>query len=778
MITSEVAVKLLKSYLICTSPRSGSWLLADGLESTGIAGRPKEYFEPEREVEWFNHLGIEDSSEYLPQIIQAGSTPNGVFGAKVFRHQFKNLASHVRRRLSVAQRTSPTLFAPVLPDLQHIWLIRKNRVAQAVSWYRAIMTDQWFVVEGEPDSLVPTVPFDFTQIDRRVRWLTRYETLWQRYFLQHGITPLVIEYEEIMQNYHATIKKVLDYLEIPIPVRLGIPKPRFKKQADATSTEWIELYHRLSRTEVKPAKNSPLADSGRNDKHPLESCNVNGPPTNGTLRRYEPVVEKSPPQNGSMVLKCFALRTNPPSLAPARADRAWMDAFPSRHAYRCLPLSIANSYGWEVLSPTTFSIYWNGGMQTTDIHFESHDHYPDLDHLAMSNFSRGVVTFHTGYLFRTEPGWNLLASGPFNQPKDGISPMTGVVETDWLPYPFTMNWQLTRPGIVRFEKDEPFCVVFPVLQQALQNVHLEILPLESDPVLASQHQAWRQKRDEFMAKFRAGDPSTLKEAWQKYYFKGELPTGQQPITDHVQKLRLPAPVDQRPKPKLPLTTRVVVTAASIPVQDVQQPAELVARASPGQQKMDILYLANFLSAEACDELMAAFERCQDQLIAAPGRTDRFFDHRFLWITSLPDDTERKAKKIMQTTRFRCIEEIRQFYHESEPLYSDTMQLVKWTEGMNMPVHADNSNPDGRPHPTPFRKYASVVFLNDNYGGGELFLPRLEITIKPRKGLLVAFRGDRSHEHGVHAITHGTRYTMPGWYADDVRHRDPSSLQAY
>jgi hypothetical protein len=41
-----------------------------------------------------------------------------------------------------------------------------------------------------------------------------------------------------------------------------------------------------------------------------------------------------------------------------------------------------------------------------------------------------------------------------NSPKDGIAPLTGVIETDWLPYPFTMNWQMTRPGSVRFDKDE------------------------------------------------------------------------------------------------------------------------------------------------------------------------------------------------------------------------------------------------------------------------------------------------------------------------------------
>ena len=98
--------------------------------------------------------------------------------------------------------------------------------------------------------------------------------------------------------------------------------------------------------------------------------------------------------------------------------------------------------------------------------------------------------------------------------------------------------------------------------------------------------------------------------------------------------------------------------------------------------------------------------------------------------------------------------------------------------MGMPAHADNSNPNGSAHPTPFRKYASIVYLNDDYEGGNLFLPPLQIEIKPKKGLMVGIRGDRTHEHGVRNVTRGTRFTMPAWYTNDVSHRDPHSAEVY
>lgn len=246
-----------------------------------------------------------------------------------------------------------------------------------------------------------------------------------------------------------------------------------------------------------------------------------------------------------MKLKMFALNDNPPTILPAERSREWMDEFPDRHAYRCLPLAIANTYGWEVLSPYSFTIDWNGGTRAEDITFRPEGKAPLFDHFATSNFTHGIVTFHTGYLFRTEPDYHLLAGGPLNTPKDGISPLTGIIESDWLPYPFTMNWQLTRPGSVRFEAGEPFCHIIPVHAMMLEKVEPEILSLRDDPDLQTQYAAWRQRREEFMTKFRANDKLTLKQAWQKYYFKGLYPDGEKTQAPHTQKLKLPEPVDRR-----------------------------------------------------------------------------------------------------------------------------------------------------------------------------------------------------------------------------------------
>jgi hypothetical protein len=246
-----------------------------------------------------------------------------------------------------------------------------------------------------------------------------------------------------------------------------------------------------------------------------------------------------------MLLKCFAVTTTPPRIVPARPARAWMDAFPSRHPYRCLPLAIANTHGWEVLSPGKFSVSWDGGAGGDAIRIEPAPGFHHIEHFAQSNFERGILTLHTGYLFRTEPGWDLVATGPLNEPKNGVAPLTGVIETDWLPYPFTMNWAFTTPTTVTFEKDEPFCAIFPVPHAYLEQFQPEVLDIDDDPELKAQYDLWRSHRERFMTQFKNHDPATLKQAWQRFYFRGQLPESEAVRPEHRIKLGVREPVDRR-----------------------------------------------------------------------------------------------------------------------------------------------------------------------------------------------------------------------------------------
>jgi hypothetical protein len=244
-----------------------------------------------------------------------------------------------------------------------------------------------------------------------------------------------------------------------------------------------------------------------------------------------------------MQLDCFRLRADAPPLAPAQARRDWMDRSGQRFAYRCLPLTMANASGWELRLPADVTVRWNGKTDRKAITISGYDPKWPVRSYVQSHFGEGVVTFTTGYLFRTSPGVAVWTSGPPNEPRDGIAPLTGLVETDWLPFPFTMNWKFTRPGEVVFRKGEVFCFLTLVEHGRLETITPTLQDIGAVPELEREYRAWSDSRADFIARLEEREPEAMRTAWQRYYMKGETPEGRQ-ASEHVTSRKLKTPDDR------------------------------------------------------------------------------------------------------------------------------------------------------------------------------------------------------------------------------------------
>ena len=234
-------------------------------------------------------------------------------------------------------------------------------------------------------------------------------------------------------------------------------------------------------------------------------------------------------------LVCYALGGSAPNLRPAPPTRAWMDATPDAFAYRCLPLAIANGHGWEILNPVPFEATWNGAVRG-GIEIRSLDGRKPY---AADHFGSGILTFHINALFRTPPGHNLFVCGPTNEPKHGIAALTAVVESDWSPATFTMNWKFTAPGVtVSFAQDEPYCAFFPVLRGALDRIEPRIEEIARSGSELDEYTAWAEQRAHFLKELKIVDTEAHKRGWEKSYFQGRHPDGRRGPADHQTKLRL------------------------------------------------------------------------------------------------------------------------------------------------------------------------------------------------------------------------------------------------
>ena len=238
-----------------------------------------------------------------------------------------------------------------------------------------------------------------------------------------------------------------------------------------------------------------------------------------------------------MDLICYLHEGWNPDIRPASSRREWMDETPEAFAYRCLPLNIANAHGWEIGTPAGCGARWSGGTGVDAVEVIPDGGTPQ--HLApVSLFGQGVLTFHIQGIFRTPPGWNLWVGGPPNAAKDGIAPLSGVVETDWSPFTFTMNWRFTRAGEwVRFEPGEAVAFFFPVQRGTVESFSPQFLPLSDDPALARQFADWNASRTAFHIEMSEHPPADPSDKWQKHYYRGTDAGGCQGSNSHQTKLR-------------------------------------------------------------------------------------------------------------------------------------------------------------------------------------------------------------------------------------------------
>jgi LPS sulfotransferase NodH len=257
------------AYVICTSPRSGSTLLCQGLSKTGRAGMPEEFFDHREQVtaHWMKRFGIRERSDFANKIVEATSTPNGVFGTKL--HWTTHADVHREFSESLAQRVPDAprqslneLLLAKFSAVRYIWLRRENKVAQGISHFRATRSDFWQIPKGhrggEKRATYDAVEFDFRAIDRTIAWAHEYDRQWANYFRHHALTPLQLAYEELVGSYDATIRKVLDFLEIPHFDLPDVELP-LERMADQKSFEWGEKYREIVDENAKKLR---LRDAG------------------------------------------------------------------------------------------------------------------------------------------------------------------------------------------------------------------------------------------------------------------------------------------------------------------------------------------------------------------------------------------------------------------------------------------------------------------------------------------------------------------------------------
>jgi len=226
-----------RCYMVCATARSGSNFFTDGLHATRRAGRPKQFFLPKFEAGYGEAHGLDpraDFAGYLRGIIPATATSNEVFGFKIMGWYLEEFLDRIRAAVP-GDLSEPARLQRVFPRLRYLRMVRRNKLRQAISKARALQSGLWKVQEGNRATAEPV--YDRDLIARCLAETRADEEVWDRFFDRNRIVPHTVYYEDLCENYDATVREALR----AIGVRTGgIPPivPATIRQSDALSEEW------------------------------------------------------------------------------------------------------------------------------------------------------------------------------------------------------------------------------------------------------------------------------------------------------------------------------------------------------------------------------------------------------------------------------------------------------------------------------------------------------------------------------------------------------------
>lgn len=187
----------------------------------------------------------------------------------------------------------------------------------------------------------------------------------------------------------------------------------------------------------------------------------------------------------------------------------------------CLPLTIANQYGFVVKAAHDIELFWDGTDNPVEVKSEG---FNDLNSIQsyLNNFRHGILSVENKFILKTPKDVNLIVIQPPNQFIEGLHCMTGVVEADNLRRSFTFNIRVTTPNkTIKIKKGEWLSAFIPVprfyvedykLVQAEKLFPKEVLQNEKD---SSEKLQWERTSPET----QGGDIGKINDSGRRY-FKG------------------------------------------------------------------------------------------------------------------------------------------------------------------------------------------------------------------------------------------------------------------
>lgn len=214
-----------RGYAVCTVGRSGSTWFTALLGSTGALGQPGEMFNTPLQRFLVGPHYPTNRVAQARHVLDAGATPNGVYGVKVMPLHLAALDGALR-------------WTEALPGLHFIHWSRRDLLGQALSRHRANQTDQWYSTSRARGEAV----YDGPAIMGEIRRAARQDGRWQMFFARTGIAPLRLVYEDALLDPQGAVDAVAELIGLDERPAIDPARIKLEKQRNSTTDAWRERF--------------------------------------------------------------------------------------------------------------------------------------------------------------------------------------------------------------------------------------------------------------------------------------------------------------------------------------------------------------------------------------------------------------------------------------------------------------------------------------------------------------------------------------------------------
>lgn len=231
--------------IIAATHRCGSYLFCDLLARYGGLPFPEEHLN-ENLVSARRQLALPadmPGAEVLRRLRSQSERQHGRFAIKAMWPAFVTGMFQIAREQLGHTRQVNRIIAELFPGAKYILVRRRNKIGQAVSYHRALLTGVWrsAVDEAEARPEPEVLHYSYRAIHRCWTSIQEDENGWLTYFKANHISWHEVWYEDLLKQRKETLDAALAYLGVA-PRCAEPPDPGFRRVSDDTNREWSRRF--------------------------------------------------------------------------------------------------------------------------------------------------------------------------------------------------------------------------------------------------------------------------------------------------------------------------------------------------------------------------------------------------------------------------------------------------------------------------------------------------------------------------------------------------------